>query len=186
MAYIAPAGRKDRAAELMGTSPTIAALGVALVLAAGPAAGFESPVPGAGTPLTSLLFTDHEIELINEALAGGPEEEQPAAPAAPAAPRVVKRPVGPTLLHLSAIVYFSPSSWTIWLNGERVTPDRWPKHIEALAVERDSIQVKLRTGGDRLPLSVQLWPNQTYIVPTENVVEGAPRPPIADRTWSGP
>lgn len=167
----------------MDASPTIAALGVALVLAAGPAAGFESPVPGVGTPLTSLLFTDHEIELINEALAGGPEEEQSAAPAAR---RVVKQPVGPTLLHLSAIVYFSPSSWTIWLNGERVTPDRWPKHIEALAVERDSIQVKLRVGGDRLPLSVQLWPNQTYIVSTENVVEGAPRLPIADRTWSGP
>ena len=167
----------------MSAFPTIAALGVALVLAAGPAAGFESPVPGIGTPLTSLLFTDHEIELINEALAGGPEEEQSAAPAAP---RVVKQPVGPTLLHLSAIVYFSPSSWTIWLNGERVTPDRWPKHIEALAVERDSIQVKLRIGDDRLPLSVQLWPNQTYIVSTENVVEGAPRLPIADRTWSGP
>lgn len=167
----------------MGAFPTLAALSVALVLAAGPAAGFESPVPGIGTPLTSLLFTDHEIELINEALAGGPEEEQSAAPAAP---RVVKQPVGPTLLHLSAIVYFSPSSWTIWLNGERVTPDRWPKHIEALAVERDSIQVKLRIGGDRLPLSVQLWPNQTYIVSTENVVEGAPRLPIADRTWSGP
>ena len=183
MACVAPAGRKDSAAELMGASPTIAALGVALVLAAGPAAGFESPVPGVDTPLTSLLFTDHEIELINEALAGGPEEEQPAAPAAP---RIVKQPVGPTLLHLSAIVYFSPSSWTIWLNGERVTPDRWPKHIEALAVERDSIQVKLRIGGDRLPLSVQLWPNQTYIVPTENVVEGVPRVPIADRTWSGP
>lgn len=183
MAYVAPAGRKDRAAELMGAFPTIAALGVALVLAAGPAAGFESPVPGVGTPLTSLLFNDHEIELINEALAGGPEEEQSAAPAAP---RVVKQPVGPTLLHLSAIVYFSPSSWTIWLNGERVTPDRWPKHIEALAVERDSIQVKLRIGDDRLPLSVQLWPNQTYIVSTGNVVEGAPRMPIADRTWSGP
>ncbi len=185
MAYVAPAGRKDRAAELMGASPTIAALGVAMVLAAGPAAGFESPVPRVGTPLTSLLFTDHEIELINEALVGGPEEEQSAAPAAP---RIVKlkQPVGPALLHLSAIVYFSPSSWTIWLNGERVTPDRWPKHIEALAVERDSIQVKLRIGSDRLPLSVQLWPNQTYIVSTENVVEGAPRLPVADRTWSGP
>lgn len=142
----------------------IAALCLALVLPAGPAPRAETPAPaGDATPLTSLLFTATEVALIEEAL-------RAAAAEAPAA--------GPGALYLSGILYLGPRAWTVWLNGERVTPDRWPEHVEGLTVERDSIEVKLGFTDGRSPVSIRLRPNQTYIVATGEVVEGALSAPV--------
>ena len=176
----------------------MAVFAIVLVVASGSAVRAQTATPdsesealnGDSEELTSLLFSGVEATLIERALrarvtqvgirgrAAGDQldedlffgldekaEEQPAA--APEA-----RPV---VLHFSAIMYISPRIWTVWLNGQRFSPDRWPEHVEALGVERDSIELTLRVTEGAAPVTVRLRPNQTYIVATGEVVEGAPR-----------
>lgn len=56
-----------------------------------------------------------------------------------------ERPVPPPEereISLGGIVYASGTDWTIWLNGQRVTPDALPKEIIDLRVSRHHIDVK--------------------------------------------
>jgi len=43
---------------------------------------------------------------------------------------------------LGGIVYKGDDDWTIWLNGERVTPSAVPKEVMDLQVYKDYIEVK--------------------------------------------
>ena len=184
-------------------------LGAALLLAVAPAAASESSgIPPA--PL-SLLLSDADLQVIMEALYGGDEEEaveeaediedieevvviepkpvaaEPAIPeTAPPPIRRKVRPVGPATLYLSAIVYIGPETWTIWLNGVRVMPDMRIGGIDIVSVGRDAVRLKMRVLTNRPPVSVRLRPNQTFVTATREVIEGAPRFPIAGYAASSP
>ncbi len=181
-------------------------LGAALLLAVAPAAAAESSdLPPA--PL-SLLLSDADLEVIMEALYGGDEEveveeaedtaevvviepkpvaTEPAIPeTAPPPIRKKVRPVGPATLYLSAIVYIGPETWTIWINGVRVTPDMRVGGIDIVSVGRDAIRLKMRVLTNRPPVSVRLRPNQTFVAATRAVIEGPPRSPIAGYAASSP
>lgn len=184
-------------------------LGAALLLAVAPAAASESSgIPPA--PL-SLLLSDADLQVIMEALYGGDEEEaveeaediediqevvviepkpvavEPVIPeTAPPPIRKKVRPVGPATLYLSAIVYIGPKTWTIWLNGVRVTPDMRIGGIDIVSVGRDAVRFKMRVLTNRPPVSVRLRPNQTFVAATREVIEGAPRSPIAGYAASSP
>ncbi|MCH7930823.1 MAG: hypothetical protein IH906_01235 [Proteobacteria bacterium] len=172
-------------------------LGAALLLAVAPAAASESSgIPPA--PL-SLLLSDADLQVIMEALYGGDAEEEveviepkpvaaePAIPeTAPPPIRKKVRPVGPATLYLSAIVYIGPETWTIWLNGVRVTPDMRIGGIDIVSVGRDAVRLKMRVLTNRPPVSVRLRPNQTFVAATREVIEGAPRSPIAGYAASSP
>ena len=181
-------------------------LGAALLLAVAPAAASESSdIPPA--PL-SLLLSDADLQLIMEALYGGDAEEdveaaenieevvviepkpvaaEPAIPeTAPPPIRKKVRPVGPATLYLSAIVYIGLETWTIWLNGVRVTPDMRIGGIDIVSVGRDAVRLKMRVLTNRPPVSVRLRPNQTFVAATREVIEGAPRFPIAGYAASSP
>ena len=181
-------------------------LGAALLLAVAPAAASESSgIPPA--PL-SLLLSDADLQVIMEALYGGDEEDEveeaedieevvviepkpvaaePAIPeTAPPPIRRKVRPVGPATLYLSAIVYIGPETWTIWLNGVRVTPDMRIGGIDIVSVGRDAVRLKMRVLTNRPPVSVRLRPNQTFVTATREVIEGAPRSPIAGYAASSP
>lgn len=45
-------------------------------------------------------------------------------------------------IRLAGIVYGGKSDWTIWLNGERVTPSAIPEQVMDLRVYKDYIEVK--------------------------------------------
>lgn len=60
---------------------------------------------------------------------------------APAEPKP-KPPPEEREIALGGIVYTSGNDWTIWLNGQRVTPDALPKEIIDLKVQRHYIDVK--------------------------------------------
>ena len=181
-------------------------LGAALLLAVAPAAASESSdIPPA--PL-SLLLSDADLQVIMEALYGGDEEEEveeaedieevvviepkpvaaePAIPeTAPPPIRKKVRPVGPATLYLSAIVYIGPKTWTIWLNGVRVTPDMRIGGIDIVSVGRDAVRLEMRVLTNRPRVSVRLRPNQTFVAATREVIEGAPRSPIAGYAASSP
>ncbi len=175
-------------------------LGVALLLPVAPAAAPESSdIP---PPPPSLLLSDADLQAIMEALYGGDEEEEveevvviepePVAvePAiletVPPPIRTKVRPVGPATLYLSAIVYIGPGAWTIWLNGVRITPDMRIGGIDILSVGRDAVRLEMRVFTNRPPVSVRLRPNQTFVTATREVIEGAPRSPIAGYAASSP
>lgn len=154
----------------MRVSSLVAALGLAFVLAMGAGARAQTPVPGdAAAELGSLLFTEAEVAWIKGTSASLSGEAELADTRA---------------LYLSGILYLSPRTWTVWLNGQRVTPERWPEHVKGLSVERDSIEVKLRVADDEPLVTVRLRPNQSYIVATGEVVEGAAAAAIARRISS--
>ncbi len=168
-------------------------LGVALLLPVAPAAASEPPDIPAAPP--SLLLSDADLQAIMEALYGTDEEEEveevvviePGRPESVPPPiREKVRPVGPATLHLSAIVYFGPQTWTVWLNGGRITPDMRVSGIDIVSVGRDAIELEVRVLTNRLPVSVRLRPNQTFIAATREVVEGTPRLPVAGDAVSVP
>ncbi len=49
---------------------------------------------------------------------------------------------GPREVLLGGILYNGEKNWTIWLNGQRVTPDAVPKEVLDLRVYDDFIEVK--------------------------------------------
>ncbi len=43
---------------------------------------------------------------------------------------------------LSSIMYFSPDSWTIWLDGKKITPSKMPENIMIERVEEGVVQIR--------------------------------------------
>lgn len=150
----------------------VAMIPPALVLTVGTAL---AQAPGsADSPLTSLLFTAEEVQEIQQARRAADKtgDEAPAQPA-PEGPATV-RSLGPSAVHLSGILYSGPQTWRIWLNGELVTPGQRPAYVRQLRVERGAVHMRLEGLAERPAASVRLRPNQSYIVATGEVIEGAP------------
>jgi hypothetical protein len=135
------------------------------LLAAGPAAGGEPSAPRkqAGD---SLLFSSAALALIESARRG-----DRAAPAAAAAPTVARS--APLAIHLSAIVYHAPDDWRIWLNGQSFTPAAAPGTLEILAVTAGMVRLAWHGGPGPQPRRFELEPNQSYLVASGRIVEGA-------------
>ncbi len=49
---------------------------------------------------------------------------------------------GPRELKLDGILYKAADNWTIWVNGERISPDAVPKEIMDLRVFNDHVELK--------------------------------------------
>lgn len=90
----------------------------------------------------SLFFTSYEYQLIKEARKGytaraptereidkSQEEERP-------------RKKGPRELTVGGIIYSSDNDWTVWLNGQKITPTRLPEEILDIIVRKDYIKLK--------------------------------------------
>ena len=50
--------------------------------------------------------------------------------------------IGVREINLAGIVYLSAGDWTIWLNGQKVTPSRLPPEILDIKVRKNSIKLK--------------------------------------------
>ena len=145
---------------------------LAILLAAGAVLAQE---PGsADRPLTSLLFAPEEVRDIQQARRAAAEAADAESPQPDAEGPAVARMPGPRAVHLSGILYSGPQTWRIWLNGELVTPGQRPDYVEQLQVERDGVRIRLEASAERPAALVRLRPNQSYIVATGEVIEGAP------------
>jgi hypothetical protein len=65
-------------------------------------------------------------------------------------------------LSLSGIAYKSPKIWTVWLNGERVTPDAIPLEVLDIKVESNFIDLKWYDSINNLVYPVRLRPHERF------------------------
>lgn len=106
----------------------------------------------------SLFMTPNEITSVLQARQGylAPEEaydeDNQYNPVDP----------GPRILSLAGIVYVNRNDWTIWLNGERVTPANVPDRVIDLTVKRDRIHMKWLDIKEQRVVVITLRSHQRY------------------------
>lgn len=78
----------------------------------------------------------------------------------------------PRILSLAGIVYVDRNDWTIWLNGERVTPANIPDRVIALTVKRDRVHLKWFDIREQRVVVITLRSHQRYDLDTELMMPG--------------
>lgn len=108
-----------------------------------------------------------EEECLTCALEDGPGGEEDTGPKVPTGPREIK---------LAGVLYFSAYDWTIWLNGERVTPYFIPDEVIKLDVTRNNVYIEwFDEFYDRI-LRVNLKPHQTFYMDANVILPNQPSP----------
>lgn len=114
------------------------------------------PAVSRAAPHESLFFTDSELQTIMLATQGYVAD----APDAKKDEQELDR--GRRILALSGLVYQSSADWTIWLNGERVTPRNIPENVMGLVVKPDHIRLRWLDKATNRIVNVMLRPHQQY------------------------
>lgn len=124
-----------------------------------------SPVTAHAAPRESIFFSEEQLDMIFQASEGVLEtvadettESDPVKAAEKEAP--VDR--GRRILTLSGVVYQSSKDWTIWLNGERVTPKNIPENVRGLIVTNDHIRLRWFDKATNRIVNLTLRPHQQY------------------------
>lgn len=127
----------------------------------------------------SLLFYPAQMRLIRDFERGVlfPEPERPSEPEVREVPELKAPPpklsepeekyIPPTVpspreLKLAGITYHAPKKWTIWLNGERLTPNAIPDEIFKINVEKDFVEIIWHDKQTHKIFPVRLRPNQRF------------------------
>lgn len=127
------------------------------------------PLSLQAAPRESLFFSQSELAAIMRANQGfvAPKAEKPVATG--------QQPVqdrGRRILTLSGIVYNGSKDWTIWLNGERVTPKNIPQNVKSLKVQQDSIRLRWHDVFYNRILNLTLRPHQQYNIDLDLIIPG--------------
>lgn len=122
--------------------------------------------------IPSLLFTSDEAALIASVrqgvIARPPTESEIRRAEEGEAPR--ER--GPRELALGGIVYKSSSNWTVWMNGQKITPQRIPSEILDIQVRKDHIRVRWFDAYTNQIFPVKLRPHQRFNIDTRIFLPG--------------
>lgn len=117
--------------------------------------------------LTSLFFNKWQYALLVEAKRGF--LSRPSQSRSPASNNDMmmgvdeeQKPRGIRELFLSGISYASPKTWTIWLNGQRVTPGALPPQVMDLKVSRDYIDLKWFDEYSNLIFPIRIRPHERF------------------------
>lgn len=118
----------------------------------------ENKKPVEWTVKKSLFLTPNEITSILQARQGylAPEE------AFDEENQLEPIDNGTRILSLAGIVYVDRNDWTIWLNGERVTPANIPDRVIDLTVKRDRIHLKWFDIQEQRVVVITLRSHQRY------------------------
>lgn len=122
------------------------------------------PVPDAAASLTekfkdSFFLSVIDIELIRKALVGKVTDPEILKEDAPV-------PVKETI-EVSGILYRGPGDWIVWLNGEKLTPQKLLPQITEITVESaESVSLRWYDGNRKKIVPVTLRPRQVYDVQT--------------------
>jgi hypothetical protein len=88
-------------------------------------------------------------------------------------PEAVSRPPPEErYISLAGIVYGGRKSWTIWLNGQRVTPQALPEEILDLKVYREYIEIKWFDEYTRGIFPIRIKPHQRFNLDTRIFLPG--------------
>lgn len=74
------------------------------------------------------------------------------------------------ILFLSAILYFSPSHWTVWINDRTYTADDTEDKI--LKIRKVTSQYILLQIKDKARKIIKLRANQSLLLPKRNIIDG--------------
>lgn len=113
----------------------------------------------------SIFFSAEELEILMQASQGQAQglvddgaESSETETAEPEQP--IDR--GRRILTLAGVVYQSSKDWTIWLNGERVTPRNIPENVRGLTVQPDQIRLRWFDKAENRIVNITLRPHQHY------------------------
>jgi len=120
--------------------------------------------------MPSLFFTPAEQSLIAEARAGFTARPPTAAELQRAKDGNVS--TGPREIALAGIVYLSAGDWTIWLNGQKVTPKRLPPEILDIKVRKNSIKLKWFDAYTNQIFPIKLKTHQRFNIDTRIFLPG--------------
>ena len=115
-----------------------------------------APARAAEMPVASLFFTPAQIEQI--------EAPPPTTAPMPTPP--------PADIHLGAVLYYGPGDWTLWIDGEKWTPDTRRADLQIVEVTPDEVHLDWLKAPNDPARAITLRPYQTYQVATGGVVEG--------------
>ncbi len=109
--------------------------------------------------LKNVFLSDDEVSAIQRALLGVDKQEDTG-------------PKPPRLLRLSGLLYKDPNDWVIWLNGNRLTPDRLLPEIIEITVDSKQIYLKWFDYGINNVIFITLRPHQIYDMETGILLPG--------------
>lgn len=75
-------------------------------------------------------------------------------------------------IELSGIAYKATKNWTIWLNGQRVTPDAIPEEALDLKVFKEYIEIKWFDEYTNRIIPIRLRPHQRFNIDTRIFLPG--------------
>ncbi|MGQ0527284.1 MAG: hypothetical protein ACT4OY_04545 [Alphaproteobacteria bacterium] len=127
-------------------------------------------------PLRSLLFTVGEYTALQQAksyrgMVRPPTESEMNNVLLPPSEKI-KPPPEKREIKLGGLVYRSPKNWTIWLNGERVSPDALPKEALDLKVMKNYIEIKWFDDYTNQIFPLRLRPHQRFNIDTRIFLPG--------------
>lgn len=122
--------------------------------------------------MKSLLYNSWQHALLEEAKRGF-MTRPPAADEQPSSTSDA-RPLSPGIreLSLAGIAYTSSKNWTIWFNGQRVTPQAIPEQVLDIRVHSTYIELKWYDAYTKLIYPIRLRPHQRFNLDTRIFLPG--------------
>ncbi len=120
--------------------------------------------------IPSLFFTPSEQSLIAEARLGLTTRAPTDSELRQAEDGNIPR--GPRELSLGGIIYASSSDWSIWMNGQKITPKRLPPEILDIKVRKKYIKLKWFDAYTNQIFPIKLKPHQRFNIDTRIFLPG--------------
>ena len=120
--------------------------------------------------MPSLFFTPNQQSLIAEARAGFMARPPTADEIRRAENGDIQQ--GPREVALAGIVYLSAGDWTIWLNGQKVTPKRLPPEILDIKVRKNDVKLKWFDAYTNQIFPIKLKTHQRFNIDTRIFLPG--------------
>ena len=92
--------------------------------------------------IPSVFFTPREQNLIDDARKGVVARSATDSELRQAQEGSVAVPKGPREISVSGILFVDSNDWTVWLNDQKITPEKLPSEIADIEVGRDYVKLK--------------------------------------------
>jgi len=119
----------------------------------------------------SMFFTPRELNLLNEARQGltarlaTDQEIRDSQNDAPI-------PRGPREISVGGILFIDSNDWVVWINAQKITPERIPSEITDIIVSKDSVKLKWFDAYTNQIFPIKLKTHQRFNIDTRIFLPG--------------